>query len=134
MYLYPIISVLALVIVSSKVYAYKEPTHEEMSSNAIEISILSVEQTLLTDFGLEIFSSKQEFTNPDNPNGIKVTIINLVRNGAKFEDNTLRAFNHFYDPVNNKPLTVLGKEIGNTSPDWALEDNGDVDPDKNGEQ
>src|SRR5207244_253093 len=29
---------------------------------------------------------------------------------------------HFYNPVDNQPLTVGGVPLGHTSPDWALED------------
>ncbi len=128
-----IITLIALVA-NSSVYAYKEPTHQDMSSSAVDISVLSVDQSFLTDFGLQAFSSEQKFTNPDAPNSDKLTIEDLVRNGARFEDSFPRSLNHFFNPIDSTPLTVLGKELGNTSPDWALEDNGDVDPNINGEQ
>ena len=45
--------------------------------------------------------------------------------GARFEDDFPRFLNHFYDPIYNRPLTVLGIAAGERSPDWALEDNTD---------
>jgi hypothetical protein len=34
--------------------------------------------------------------------------------------NTDRVFNHFYDPVNNRPLTIIGISAGDTSVKWAV--------------
>lgn len=34
--------------------------------------------------------------------------------------NATRVFNHFYDPVYDRPLTVLGGALGQRSPDWGL--------------
>ncbi len=36
--------------------------------------------------------------------------------GGVFE----RVYNHFFDPANDRPLTVNGVAFGNRSPDWAL--------------
>ncbi len=128
------IIILIVAISSSNVCAYKEPTHKDMSSKALNISVLSTDQTLLLDLGLQAFNSEQLFINPDAPNSDKLTLEELVRNGAEFEDRFPRSLNHFFNPTDNTPLIFLGKEAGNTSPDWALEDNGDVDPNLSGEQ
>lgn len=80
----------------------------------------------LKDIGLifPIESEKQQFPNSD---GIPKSIIKLIQDGAAFEDEGLRALSHFFNPVTNKQLDTAGISlINNTSPDWALEDNGDI--------
>jgi len=125
MNIFKIVIALLIFFLNNSVYAYKESTHEYLSSNALNISALFVDQTLLSDLGLQSFSNEQKFTNPNDINGEKITINELVKNGARFEDSLPRFLNHFYDPINNIPLTV-GVELGLRSTDWALEDNGDV--------
>jgi len=122
-----------LFLFSLNAQAYKEETHQDLSSKALKISDVATDVTLLRDLGLDDFEADQLFPSPSNLND-KKTIRDLLRDGAFFEDNFPRSLNHFFNPIDNTPLTVLGKEAGNTSPDWALEDNGDVDPDINGEQ
>lgn len=109
-------------------HAYKTGTHEAMSENAILISDINLNATLLQDLGLDPLSSNQTFLNPNDLNGPKLTITRLVRDGSRNEDVLYytRAFNHFYNPVSNIPLTV-GIELGNTSPDWALEDTSEAE-------
>jgi hypothetical protein len=33
----------------------------------------------------------------------------------------IRVLHHFYDPYHNRPLSILGKELGTTAPTWAIE-------------
>lgn len=76
------------------------------------------------------------FTNfrTENPNTVSDTSpLVLLRTGAHLEDGGVRFCNHFYDPVNDRPLngdlaSVLCAFVSTTetSPDWALEDKGDV--------
>lgn len=33
----------------------------------------------------------------------------------------IRVLHHFYDPYHNRPLSILGKELGATAPAWAIE-------------
>jgi hypothetical protein len=61
----------------------------------------------------------------------------ILRGAIREDDNTLetpqgspagdepggvfsRVFGHFFDPVNNRGLTVLGNNVGPRSPDWAI--------------
>jgi len=122
-----VVIVLLILVCSSNTFAYKESTHRDLSENAVNISNLSEDASLLVDFGLQPYSNKEKFTNPRDPAGEKLTIEELVGRGAFFEDDNLRAFNHFYNPVNNTPLTIGFKEAGLMSPDWALEDISEVD-------
>ena len=46
-------------------------------------------------------------------------VIELIRNGADFEDNNIRSLNHFFDPATDTGLLL-------TSPTWALEDKGQI--------
>jgi hypothetical protein len=54
-----------------------------------------------------------------------------LRQGAVKEDGfgctDTRPTNHFFDPANDRPLTVLGHRLGLRSPDWALEDSQDAE-------
>jgi len=122
-------------LISFTSYSYKEKTHEELSENSVIISYLSIDPSLLTNLGLQPYNSDQEYINPSDPTGVNITLRSLFRNGASYEDISNRALNHFYNPVTNLPLPFIGPlPAGSTSPDWALEDNGDVDPGLTGVQ
>jgi len=56
--------------------------------------------------------------------------LQLLGDGTKFEDNFPRALNHFYDPVNKRPLNFQGVPLGSASPDWAIDGTGDPDTTK----
>ena len=119
-----------LIMVPVVVFAYKEPTHEDMTESAMKFSILAdTSQNLMLDLGLknDLTDDKiQKFSGHDNTNR---SVKELMRFGARYEDDeeTGRSLNHFFDPVNDRALTVLGSERGAKSPDWALEDNADND-------
>lgn len=103
-------------------WAYGVTTHEDMSENAAKASVLVQDLGVLQDLGIK--DIRETFPNS---NGSRVDIIELLRNGANFEDTLSagRASNHFYNPLNGAPLT-LGIKLGSPSPDWALEDNGEI--------
>ena len=49
--------------------------------------------------------------------------IDWIVDGAEAEDYpAVRALNHFYDPTTARGLTVMGVQLGQASPDWALDD------------
>ncbi len=112
--------------------AYKELTHALISESAANRSVLR-DQNKLNQLGLlyPIASDAQKFPNQIQgdelaPNG-DASILNLIKGGAIHEDADPRALNHFFDPLNNAPLTILGFSFfANSSPDWALEDNGSI--------
>ncbi|MBZ0092500.1 MAG: hypothetical protein K8F27_09800 [Sulfuricellaceae bacterium] len=106
------------------VMGYEVDTHEDLSENAATISVLG-QGDVLTDLGLQPFSTNQTFPGSDNTTR---TINKLFRFGANFEDNASlsRPRNHFYNPLNGQSLTVKGIALGNASPDWALEDGGNI--------
>jgi hypothetical protein len=98
--------------------AYEVPTHENMSESALVRSDIATGD-LLAQLGLDPYSSNKKFLNPKTLRD-QLTIKELLRQGANFEDNAPRFLNHFYDPINNTGLGVM-----NTSPGWALEDTAD---------
>ena len=121
-------SVLFLVgslMLSHFAWAYKEETHEDMSEQAVEASVLAKDQRALPNLGLQSLGSKQNF--PDSNDSGK-TIVNLFRFGSRFEDDGSRAINHFFDPTRNQPLRPYGIPlvINYTSPTWTLEDRADI--------
>ena len=113
------------------VCAYKQPTHIELSKSAVKKSKVAMDATLLSDLGLEGYQFFETFQNPDKPNdqNAKLDIINLIMQGANFEDRVPRSLAHFYDPISDTGLFTSNK-----SPDWALEDIGDVNSGVDGPQ
>jgi len=113
--------------------AYEIETHADMSREAAKTSVLKdttpsgVLRTLGLNYPIEE-NVIQVF--PNSKTGEKKSILELIRDGARFEDTLIRIpprpLNHFFDPVNNRPLTVAGISVGEKSPDWALEDNGSI--------
>jgi len=100
-------------------WAYEIETHEDMSQKSTEISVIFKDIGVLTGIGLEPIENKQKFPNS---NGSNKDIVDLFRDGAKFEDNFPRFLNHFYDPIQNRPLQNVSPYSPETSPDWAIED------------
>jgi hypothetical protein len=41
--------------------------------------------------------------------------------GQHFDPSAARPLNHFYDPINNKALTIRGVPLGLTSPLWSID-------------
>lgn len=106
-------------VLSFDVMAYREVTHQDLSQEALKISNIADDDELLSNLGLDSYS---QLTLPSpSYTGKEKTIVDLVRDGAKFEDGGTRALSHFYNPITNQGLSA-----GNPSPDWAIEDNGDV--------
>jgi hypothetical protein len=101
------------------VHAYEVETHEKMSENAVRISGLA-KSDILVDLGLEPLDKEQPF--PDSKNN-PAPIIELFQYGANFEDDKVRPLNHFFDPKSGYGLAIPNAR---PSPDWALEDEGDV--------
>lgn len=125
--------------------AYEELTHEEISSAALMRSEIA-NGRVLTKIGVIPYSNYPVFPNPDNStsandictiksSGLRYCDIDeLIRHGSRFEDRTdpyKRPLNHFFDPIYERPLTILGPndgwlELGYTSLDWATEFNGEL--------
>lgn len=112
--------VVVVVALAPASWAYEPSTHEDMSENAVRASVLFKDAGLLTSLGIK--DLKESFPNSK---GDKADIIELVRNGTRFEDGGSRSVNHFYDPVHNVPLSVP-LLTASMSPDWAMKDRGDV--------
>lgn len=109
-----------LVSSSGGALAYKpNTTHSDLTGVAVSKSALLTDPALLPNLGLLPFSQNQLFSSK--------TITNLFQIGVVEEDDGTRGLNHFYDPYKNRALTVFGfVSPGKKSPDWALEDTGDI--------
>lgn len=105
------------------VYAYEIDTHERLSIEAYEVSRLRKDAELLRNFGV---GDSDKFKNSENSDR---TIRELIGDGARFEDKVLpypRVVNHFYNPLSSKGLGGDVSVLGHPSPDWALEDRGEI--------
>jgi hypothetical protein len=115
---------LLLAVLAVEAFAYEIETHRALSGAAADASLIASPSGPMSELGLKaIDDGSQQFPNS---NGEPQIARELIRDGARFEDNNIRPRNHFFDPINNRPLTVGGVAIGATSPDWALEDNGQI--------
>jgi hypothetical protein len=107
-------------LVSTTAGAYELLTHQLIAAEAVASSELaSVLQDLGINASMDLFPNSQ---------GQRLSVKGLIQIGARMEDHGgIRVLNHFFNPLTNLPLTesVLGM-LGSASPDWALEDNGDV--------
>ena len=95
-----------------------------MSRAAAERSVLNAAgNDVLRNIGLNY--PIQEKVNQVFPNskGENKSILELIQDGARFEDNSLRPINHFLDPLSGDALLPL---IAKPSPSWALEDKGSI--------
>ncbi|RFC32154.1 MAG: hypothetical protein DID91_2727703691 [Candidatus Nitrotoga sp. MKT] len=113
------ITLLPLLLISGLLWAYEPKiTHRDLSAKSVSKSALNTDATLLPNLGLQPFPQNQLFSNK--------TIEEIFRDDAVSEDNNSRALNHFYDPYKDRALTVLSTSVGKKSPDWSLEDTGDI--------
>jgi hypothetical protein len=118
------ILVYALLLQSADVLSYNPKTHSDMSSQAVAASVLST-MPKLESLGLRhmpVTSTQQPFPSSE---GVRLSIQELVMFGSRWEDDrgAAQALAHFFNPISNSGLNVLGTIVGPTSPDWALEDN-----------
>ncbi len=107
-------------VVASDVRAYEVSTHRLITAHAVERSQAYNNPAILAELGMSAYQG---------------VLANEIAFGVEAEDLVseqhaiARVFNHFYDPQFNnyagRGLTVLST-IGHASPDWALEDRGDV--------
>jgi hypothetical protein len=118
--------------VQLRALAYDIPNHFDMAQEAVSKSVLVSDPEVLPNLGLsnleQLFKTTTGAPSTDFTDGCAhstaFTIGTLVACGAEFEDVPgTRSLNHFFDPVNNIPLTVLGIQLGLSSPDWSLKDN-----------
>jgi len=101
--------------------AYEVSTHRIITAHAVERSQVYTNSSILADIGM---ASYQGEVSSDIVFGVQ------VEDTVNADLNIARVFNHFYDPQFNnyagRGLTVAGVTFGHASPDWALEDRGDV--------
>ena len=113
-------------ILSSLLYtlegvAYELGTHEKLSAAAAKNSTLSSDTRLLKNLGLQ--PSIEDYRNIfPNSEGKPKNILNLIKDGARFEDGISpcdsRPGNHFYNPLNGSGLK-FGVIKGSPSSDWT---------------
>ena len=120
-----LILLLVLTFSSYPAWAYKQPTHRDMSKAEVFASDIVLVRELLPDLGLRT-SFLERIKNFPNSKNEQKTIVELVADGADFEDRFPHPINHFFDPYHDRGLVYLGVLRGEKSPDWALEDLGDI--------
>lgn len=112
------------------VSAYEVSTHQILTRQAAVRSVLNPANgvPLLSDLG---FGNWGDESYIPSTGGDRRTLLDIMDFGAVYEDThyALRVFNHFFDPQYNnftgRPLHI-SYDRGNTSPDWAIEDRGEV--------
>ena len=114
------LGLLLAALLTKSALAYDVITHEELSKEAYSASNLQIDPKLLIGLG------KKGSDNFPNSNGTPSSIVQLFKDGANFEDNFPRSTNHFFNPYNGQALSLSGVQVGNPSPDWALEDKGQI--------
>lgn len=111
-------------------HSYEVETHEDISEEAALQSNLD---DYLKEIGLD--SLNKVLTDSDKiPGGVTATytlsILEWIRRGARYEDDTFsesfaRYRHHFFNPLNEQGYSYNGV-TGIPSPDWGLEDKGDI--------
>ncbi len=131
-----VIIVVCLSAIPNVGWSYGIETHKDLTGAAIKASALGISDLLARigvrgPIGINSTDDAQKF--PDSrrtPNAV----FSLIRNGAGFEDDpATKVRNHFYNPIDNSPLT-MGVAVGCTSPDWALDNAGQIDNSRCGKQ
>lgn len=118
-----IILAILILLFSPISLGYTSDTHQELSVISVNYSVLKKDPTYLTNLALPPIDAISKFVNQNND---KRTIRELIRDGSRFEDDGVRAVNHFFDPYNDRPLTI--HPLPNfRSPDWILSDIGSLD-------
>jgi hypothetical protein len=111
--------------------AYQTVTHVQISQEALNSSVLD---QVTFQYGLGLFGINNDFTLTYNiypdVTGALWDYYALVQLGSIYEDDypgtlTFRSQNHFFNPINNQPLSSFGLTF-NASPEWALEDQGPI--------
>lgn len=120
-------SALLLALIAKNSFAYEQPTHRRLSEAAVGQSILAQQGSILSEFGLTVDISKFSQQRFPNSKGKQQSIIQLIEDGADFEDAFPRPIHHFYDPDNDQSLQKPFISVfTHPSPDWALEDTSDI--------
>jgi hypothetical protein len=104
--------------------AYELRTHRAMTEAALSRSILAAGHLKRMGLSKSLSDKSQRFPSSA---GALMRIDELIGEGSELEDTLqlTRVFHHFFNPANNAPLTV-GAELGFVSPDWALEERGEL--------
>ena len=110
-----------LAFFAARAQAYSVITHEKLSEQVVERSMLWTVPQISFDLGLRPSNSLKPETFPDGK-GEDRSVLKLVIKGSAFEDDLPRPINHAYDPIDGKGFRWGSLTFGNPSPAWALED------------
>jgi hypothetical protein len=122
-----------LVLSATSALGYEIETHYGLSEKSAGCSVLA-NDAFMDELGLFPLDAPDTVSDIPDPDIIKPhTLKKLIGWGAKFEDEDERPLNHFFDPLNGKPLNPRPYpcppgRICRTSPDCLLED--DAPPDR----
>lgn len=122
------ILLLFLLLSGHQSYAYKPELHQKIAVTAFNISTIKNEMYVLDSLGIPRSSlTAKTFQIRNRPGDFSIT--DLIEKGAYDEDEGTRGWNHFYDPLHDRALTLNSdpSDLNRAtpfakSPDWALED------------
>lgn len=122
------ITALALLasVLANTTFAYERPTHVVLSQQAFQASMMDL---IAFEYGMGAFGINNDGSitfqkYPDTTN-VSWDLYALVQDGSWLEDDSTRSVNHFFNPVNNQPLSSVPFTVY-TSPDWALATTGSI--------
>ncbi|HYO79249.1 MAG TPA: hypothetical protein VE010_22485 [Thermoanaerobaculia bacterium] len=107
-------------------FAYEVDTHRQMTLVATPKTVLFTDPWLMFHLGL-LPASQQEFAYYLRTGIVRTgtgiyRVHELLAEGSVDEDDTPRFMSHFYDPVNDVPLSRAGIHVGHRSWEWAVEE------------
>lgn len=85
--------------------AYDPDTHQALTEQAARVSVTG-DQDTLTNRGFSSAIDGMGAKKYQNSKGILRTLLDLLRDGAKFEDDNPRSLNHFFNPRTGGPLSI----------------------------
>lgn len=118
-----VISALLLASLASPLfsYAYGVETHYKLTENAVR-EYVRLGGTLAITQG-DVAAMASGAVHEDELITYRTKELQKIAGlfGQHFDPSAARPVNHFYDPINNKPLTIRGVPLGLTSPLWSVD-------------
>ena len=99
-------------------------THAQLSRVSVDRSKMG-DSALFKDWGMQGTASSLGFPGTD---GQTNSARELVARGVVHEDDFPRSLNHFFDPINSRPLVSCLITAGQTSPQWIINGDQTSDP------
>lgn len=89
--------------------AYEQPTHGALSQASAKNSIIYSDPSFLAKIGYQ--NSTPDTLKLTTFGQESISILELIKKGAIEEDDGTKSLNHFYNPLNDSPLTYADPSI-----------------------